>query len=260
MPNARVISLIILGVSSLLRVPQSNAAPAENTAETMFQIDFHVSESALQPFIPDGWTLAVATQGAIKDCNLRLDFIDRMASVAADGNTGVKGPTQLVVLRVPVKQPNSDQIFQVVIGGLTADASEAPGPFGVYKYADKHSMQRITSAEDGHGVKEQSSWSFSAVTGERIEAHIEYERTGSRWVNLEFAYMSASDPTIRQKVRTDLGISDVWNANVPVEEGKVTKNVKYKVSGGALGKLFDGTERVLSLDVFSWYLSKQVPN
>jgi hypothetical protein len=260
MLNVRLVSLVTLAFSSLLRVPQSNATPAENTAETMFQIDFHVSESALRPFIPDGWTLAVATQGAIKDCNLRLDFIDRMASVAADGSSAVKGPTQFVVLRVPVKKPNSDQIVQVVIGGLTADASEAPGPFGVYKYAEKHSMQRITSAEDGRGIKEQSTWSFSAATGEKIQAHIEYERTGSRWTSLEFAFISASDPTIRQKVRTDLGISDVWNANVPVEEGKVAKKVKYKVSGGVFGKLFDGTERVLSLDVFSWYLSKQVPN
>jgi hypothetical protein len=161
---------------------------------------------------------------------------------------------------VPVKQPNSDQIVQLVIGGLTADASEAPGPFGVYKYADEHSMQRITSAEDGRRIKEQSTWSFSAATGEKIRAHIEYERTGSRWANLEFAFVSAADPTIRQKVKTDLGISDVWNANVPVEEGKVTRNVQYKVTGGALGKLFDGTERVLSLDIFSWYLTKQAPN
>jgi hypothetical protein len=260
MPNARVISLVMLAVSSLLRIPHSNATPAENTAETMFQIDFHVSEEVLRSFIPDGWALAVATQGAIKDCNLRLDFIDRMASVAADGSSGVKGPTQLVVLRVPVKQPNSDQIAQLVIGGLTADASEAPGPFGVYKYADKHSMQRITSADDGRRIREQSIWSFSAATGEKIQAHIEYERTGSRWASLEFALVSASDPSIRQKVKSDLGISDVWNANVPVEEGKVTKKVQYKVSGGALGKLFDGTERVLSLDVFSWYLTKQVTN
>jgi hypothetical protein len=260
MPNARVVSLVMLAVSSLLRVPQSNATPAENTAETMFQIDFHVSETALRPFIPEGWTLAAATQGAIKDCNLRLDFIDRMASVAADGSSGVKGPTQLVVLRVPVKQPNSDQIVQLVIGGLTADASEAPGPFGVYKYAAKHSMQRVTSAEDGRRIKEQSTWSFSAATGEKVQAHIEYERAGSRWASLGFALVSASDPTIREKVKADLGISDVWNANVPVEEGKVTKDVKYKVSGGVLGKLFDGSERVLSLDIFSWYLTRQVPD
>jgi hypothetical protein len=260
MSNARVVSVVMLAVSALLRVPQSNAIPAENTAETMFQIDFHVSEAALRPFIPDGWTLAVATQGAIKDCNLRLDFIDRMASVAADGSSGVKGPTQLVILRVPVKQPNSDVVAQLVIGGLTADASEAPGPFGVYKYAAEHSMQRITSAKDGRRTKEQSTWSFSAATGEKIRAHIEYERTGSRWASLEFASISASDPTLRQKVKTDLGISDVWNANVPVEEGKVTRNVQYKVTGGALGKLFDGTERVLSLDIFSWYLTRQAPN
>jgi hypothetical protein len=259
MPNVRVVSLVMLAVGSLLRVPQSNATPAENTAETVFQIDFHVPEAALRPFIPDGWTLAVATQGATKDCNLRLDFIDRMASVAADGSSGVKGPTQLVVLRVPVKQPNSDQLVQLVIGGLTADASEAPGPFGVYKYADKHGMQRITSAGDGRRTKEQSTWSFSAATGEKIQAHVEYERTGSRWASLEAWFVSASNPTI-QKVWVDLGISDVWNANVPVEEGKVTKEVRYKVSGGALGKLFDGTERVLSVDVFSWYLTKQVHN
>jgi hypothetical protein len=41
------------------------------------------------------------------------------------------------------------------------------------------------------------------------------------------------------------------NATVPVRDR--VKEFSYKASGGRLGPLFDGTERVVSIDSFHWY-------
>jgi hypothetical protein len=57
--DAHTLSLVALAVGALLPISQSRAGSVpENTAETVFQIDFHVSEEALRPYIPAGWNLA----------------------------------------------------------------------------------------------------------------------------------------------------------------------------------------------------------
>ncbi len=41
------------------------------------------------------------------------------------------------------------------------------------------------------------------------------------------------------------------NATVQVRDR--VREFSYKISGGRLGAMFDGTERVVSLDSFHWY-------
>src|ERR1700726_4187697 len=77
----------------------------ESSVETRFQLDLHVSDAALKPFLPAGWTMNVATAGAAKDANLRAVFIDR---VTINGPTGAPlgtGTNRLVYLVAPVKDP-----------------------------------------------------------------------------------------------------------------------------------------------------------
>src|SRR3954468_17777508 len=57
----------------------------ESSAEARFQLDFHVSDAALNAMLPPGFTLNVATQGPAKDANIRVIFVDRMTVNSADG-------------------------------------------------------------------------------------------------------------------------------------------------------------------------------
>jgi hypothetical protein len=41
------------------------------------------------------------------------------------------------------------------------------------------------------------------------------------------------------------------NATVPVKDR--VKTFEFKASGGRVAKLFDGSERVVSVDAFHWY-------
>ena len=112
----------------------------EYSSETRFQLDLKVPDAALASYLPKGWTPNVAAQGAAKDCNLRAVFINRVTIDGPDGKPVGKGSNRLVYLVAPVKDPTGANV-QLVIGGLTEDPADAPGPFGVYLPATTHDMR-----------------------------------------------------------------------------------------------------------------------
>src|SRR5579872_3365100 len=121
----------------------------ENSLETRFQLDLHVPDAALAAFLPSGWTPNVAAQGPAKDANLRVIFIDRVTINGPDGKpVGKTGSNRLVYLVAPVKDPGGANV-QMVVGGLTEDPADAPGPFGVYLPATTHNMARSTVSGTG---------------------------------------------------------------------------------------------------------------
>ena len=77
-------------------------------------------------------------------------------------------------LAAPVKEPGGTNV-QLIIGGLTEDPADAPGPFGNYLRATTHKMQRSTSSGEGPIVDSQD-WVFAAASGEHLEMHIKFER------------------------------------------------------------------------------------
>src|SRR5437588_11432757 len=131
-----LLSMCIVGLFRPYAVAQT---PVEQSSESRFQLDLHVPDAALMSYIPQGFTLNVATQGAAKDANVRAVFIDRVTINAPDGKPVGKGSNRLVYLVVPVKDP-SGAAAQLVIGGLTEEPADAPGPFGVYRAATTHTM------------------------------------------------------------------------------------------------------------------------
>src|SRR5215831_1514185 len=120
----------------------------EYSSEARFQLDLHVPDAVLAGFLPKGWSPNIATQGAAKDANLRAVFIDRVTINGPDGKPLGKGSNRLAYLVAPVKDPSGANV-QLVIGGLTEDSADAPGPFGNYLPAATHKMQRTTSTGTG---------------------------------------------------------------------------------------------------------------
>ena len=221
----------------------------EHSSEARFQLDLRVPAAALQAYLPPGWTPNVATQGAAKDCNLRAVFIDRLTINGPDGKPAGKGSNRLVYLVAPVKDPAGANV-QLVIGGLTEDPSDAPGPFGVYLQAATHSMRRSTSGEGGALVDSQD-WVFAAATGERLEMHIKYERGAANKGNpAEVKFYSAKNPGFYQISKQEQ-VLDILR-NVTTTPADRVKEFSFKGSGGSYAKLFDGTEKVVSWDNILW--------
>jgi hypothetical protein len=221
----------------------------EYSSEARFQLDLHVPDAVLQSFLPPGWMPNIATQGAAKDANLRAVFIDRVTINGPDGKPIGKGSNRLVYLVAPVKDPSGANV-QLVIGGLTEDPADAPGPFGNYLRATTHTMQRSTSSGTGPIIDSQD-WVFVASTGERLEMHIKYERGVANKGNpAEVKFYSAKNPSFYQISKQEQVLDILRNATTNPPDR--VKEFSFKAGGGSYSKLFDGTEKLLSWDNILW--------
>jgi hypothetical protein len=220
----------------------------EQNAEFRMQLDFVVPDAALRKFLPAGWEPNVATQGPAKDCNLRLIFIDRVDITGADG--APTGSSRLVYLAAPVKQSSGSNAGQMIIAGLTTDPKDAPGPFGNYELATTARMERSVNSA-GKDTLMEENWEFAAASGERLEVHLRYERAPARKGSGEVKFFLPTDPSSYLIFKTEQGIDIMRNATVPIRDR--VKEFSYKAGGGRLAPLFDGTERVVSIDSFHWY-------
>jgi hypothetical protein len=241
---------LLAAALACLAVPASAQTLIEQSLEHRFQLDFHVPDAALAKLLPAGWQANVATGGAAKDANLRLVFIDRIHVTGADGKPAGKGTNRVVWLAIPVKESASGTVGQMVIGGLTEDARDAPGPFGTYIAASTHKMQRSLTLDSGP-VLATENWDFATGSGEHFELHVSYERGPAARTTGEAKFFSGSDPKSFQIVKQEQGLDIMRNVTVQVPDH--VKEFSYKAGGGRYASLFDGTEKVLSWDLIPWH-------
>jgi hypothetical protein len=224
--------------------------PIESSSETRFQLDVKVPEAALASYLPQGFTPNVATTGAAKDCNLRVVFIDRVTINAPDNSPKGKGSNRLVYLVAPVRNPAGDAV-QLVIGGLTEDPADAPGPFGNYLLATTHDMNWTTKSGGAGPIQETQDWVFAAASGERLEMHIAYQRgTAAKRPSADTRFYSAKNPAFYQISRQEQALDIMRNVTTTPEDH--VKSFTFKFGGGSWSKLFGGSEKVLSWDNILW--------
>jgi hypothetical protein len=220
----------------------------EQSAEVRMQLDLAVSPQALKALLPEGWEPFVAASGAAKDCNVRLIFVDRVDITSPDG--APVGTEQMVYFASPIKKTGSNEMAgQMVIDGITSKA--APGPFNVYQGATAYRVERSTHAAAGGPIENEDTWDFTGADGEHLSLHLTYERGVARKLGAETKFFSAADPNSYQIWKVDQGLDIMRNATVPVKDH--VKTFEFKASGGRVAKLFDGSERVVSIDALHWY-------
>jgi hypothetical protein len=192
----------------------------------------------------------VAVQGAAKDCNLRLIFIDRITVNAPDGKPVSKGSNRVIWLAVPVKDPSGANA-QLIIGGLSEDPADVPGPFGAFLAASKHEMRRTTSAPPTGPAIDTQDWVFEAAGGEHLEMHIRYERgPGNKGNPADTKYYSAKTPGYAQ-ISHQEQVLDILR-NTTTNPPDRVQEFSIKIGGGSYAKLFDGKEKPLSWDNILW--------
>ena len=247
----QVITVAVLGSALGLGVVTGARAqtPVESSVEARFQLDLVVPEAVVKTYMPPGWSLNVAAQGAAKDCNLRVIFVDRLTVHGPDGRPVGKGSNRLVYLAVPARDAAGANV-QLIIGGLTGDPADAPGPFGNYLHATTATGARRVQAE-ASGVTETQDWVFQAASGERIEMHITFERgVANRNQPNEVKFYSAINPSTYQISRQEQVLEILRNATTNPPDR--VKQYSFKGSGGSFAKLFDGTEKTVSWDNIIW--------
>jgi hypothetical protein len=239
-----------LPILSTIALAAFGQTPLEYAAEARFQLDLRVSDDAVKPFLPQGFTMNVAAQGAAKDCNLRLIFIDRITVNGPDGKPVGKGSNRVIWLAVPVKDSTGANA-QLIIGGLSEDPADVPGPFGVFLAAAKHEMRRTTTAPPIGPAIDTQDWAFEAAGGEHLEMHIRYERgSGNKGQPADTKYYSAKTPGYAQ-ISHQEQVLDILR-NTTTNPPDRVKEFSIKIGGGTFAKLFDGKEKPLSWDNILW--------
>jgi hypothetical protein len=242
--------LFAIGVTAGLAGYAGAQTAIETSSEARFQLDVHVPDAVLKSWLPPGWMPNVAAQGAAKDANLRVVFIDRITINGPDGKPAGKGSNRLVYLVAPVKDPTGANV-QLVIGGLTEDPADAPGPFGNYLPATTHTMQRSTSSGGTGPIIDSQDWVLAAASGERLEMHIKYERGAANKGNpADTKFYSAKNPSFYQISHQEQVLDILRNATTNPPDR--VKEFSFKAGGGSYSKLFDGTEKLLSWDNILW--------
>jgi hypothetical protein len=243
----------LLAVAALAMSATAHAQTFDRrTNEIRFQLDFQVPAAALAAVLPPGFTSNVATSGPAKDCNLRIIFIDEVTINGPDNQPIGRGTNQLVYLTAPVTDPSGASV-QLVVGGLTADPSAAPGPYGNYLPATTHTVTRhIAAPASGEGpVVETQDWVFRAASGEHLEMHIEFQRGGATYrPEYERVFYSARDPGMVRVSHEQL-VLDILRNTTTTPPDHVT-SFSFSGGGGSYATLLDGTEKTLSWDSILW--------
>lgn len=243
---------LIVATALLLSAALASAQTViEQSAEHRYQIDFHVNNAALTKLLPAGWETMIATEGPAKDCNLRMIFIDRMAIMSEGSKTASPHATRMVYLAIPVRQTGTKNTGQIIIHGLTDNAADAPGTFGVYQHATTARMSRTATSNNGV-LTGAEFWEFAAASGEHMSLHVEYVRGPARKGAAEVKFFYPNDPSKYQIFKTDQAIDIMRNPTTNPPDN--VKKFTYKAGGGKIAALFDGTEKVVSWDVFPWYV------
>ena len=195
---------VVSAVTALAATLASAQTFVEQAIEHRFQLDFRVPDAALQKMLPAGWEPAIAAMGPAKDCNLRMIFIDRVDVLGMDGKPlgNGKGSSRLVYLAIPVKQSSGTSTGQMIISGLTEDAGDAPGAFGVYKRAATAKMSRSVDSS-GSAVIVDENWEFAIPGAEHMSVHVKYERAPATKGGGEVRFFNPSDPSKYQIFKTE---------------------------------------------------------
>jgi hypothetical protein len=226
--------------------PPATPAPMtilSQSSEYRFQLDFHVNDAALAKMLPTGWVSNAATQGAAKDANIRLIFIDATNIVGPDNRVLGKGKDVLVYIAAPVKQADGAGTGQMILGGISLNNPDMA--FGVMDKASDAKVARTAStANDMTLVSED--WDIAAASGAHAMLHVQYlsgpANKGGGAVN----FYNPADPSQLQIFRSEQATDITRNATTNPPDR--VQEFSYKASGGKFAALFDGTEKPLSWD------------
>ena len=84
-----------------------------------------------------------------------------------------------------------------------------------------------------------------------MQLHVVFDRVPVRRTTAEVRVYSGEKPDFMQIWKQEQGLDIARNATTGVDR---VKAFTFQASGGRLAPLFDGTEKVLSIDAIPWYV------
>ena len=215
----------------------------EQSNEYRFQLDLQVNQAALSKLLPAGWESAAAAQGAAKDCNLRLIFIDRINVQGGDNRVLPPGKDTVVYLEAPVRQ--GTQAARMVLAGISENNSATAATFGTLVKATRVSTARSIATTNG-ATTVTEDWDLSGAGGEHARLHVKYVRGTANRAAADVRFVNPANPaeimTAHTEQETDI------TRNVTTTPPDRVQEFSFEAGGGKFASLFDGTQKPLSWD------------
>jgi hypothetical protein len=138
----------------------------------------------------------------------------------------------------------------LVIGGITRDPSDVPGPFGNYLPAALKTVQRARNAGELPTITDSQDWIFQAESGEHLELHVKFDGgSGVRGPASDTRFYSAKNPSFYQIFHQE-GALDILR-NVTTNPPDRVHYFSFTCSGGSYASIC-GDAQVLSWDSIGW--------
>jgi len=222
----------------------------QRNVDSRVTLAFHVSQSALQFWLPAPWQVNPATKGPSAQANLFVTFIDQLISQDAEGKLIAGGTNRIVGLTVPAKNTDTGETAVMVIRLYTSSPDYVPGP---YKNSALASISREASTKGG-GLEPGSGteiWKMRDNGGGEIAFRVEFQRGVPTRAKSEVKPRSAVDPSFYRIYRYEEGTDVV--RSVAGEINRV-RDYQFNSTVQELQKLFDGSEQLISIAIRPWYV------
>ena len=175
-----------------------------------------------------------------------MTFIDRLVVLDPKGKPLRQGSSRYVVFVAPAK--NAEGVTNNVI--LSGISPEGVGAYGVNLTATTAQVQKSTGMEGEAGARVEERWTFATASRERVEVQIAYRRAAATKSHVETRMRSATRPDFTRTYRIDQAADLLRSANSPDR----IDSLKWTIAGPAYASLFDGSEKLLSVTAFPFYV------
>lgn len=246
----RVALVLVLIVGGVLTAVTARAeTPVGSNADTRVVVSLQVRPEALQPWISGPWQVNPAMAGPSKGANLSIVFVDQQLVLDADGKPVAAGINRIMALTIPGKHSGTGETAALVARLYSAEVSYVPSPYknGVSATIRRERAVRESNTEPPSG---REVWTVRAAGGV-AELQFDYQGGLPARSKSEAKVYSALEPTFFRIYRVEQG-TDVIKS-VPDGIDRV-QNFRLSVAIPELSKLFDGSERVVSVTMIPWYL------
>jgi len=156
-----------------------------------------------------------------------------------------------LVILVPAKNPETSEAGLRVIREFTVNPNFLPGLYNNSKLLSRMHFSHGVVADGTEPGIATEVWELEEPGGGVANLRFEYERGIPKRVNRTYNMYGSDDPKLTRIYKTDQGRDAVIDVAGGVDR---TRNFSLKMELAEFADLFDGSERMVSVETIVWYV------
>ncbi len=247
--DARAISLHLMTLACVLLIC-SSPATAQNyvewSTEVRTSLSFRVSEAAIRPLLPSGWSVTPIADAPGK-VNISMTFMDRKLVLDAQGKQVRTGASRYMVISVQTRNAVSGLSGTMIINGISP---EGTGAYEVYQPAVIARTERVNSGLGEESGSTAETWELAAESGDSVLLNLRYRSALPVRRQSSIVIRSGHQPDFTRTYHIDQA-SDALG--IPGSPDSRIESVSFTAAGPLFSAIFDGTEVLTGVTSIPWY-------